>query len=324
LYNSEEENTFYQKTSEELSADDLTGSWEQKGKSITAAAITGLFIIGAVYFNVQSILVTFLTIVYRSIYNIVLPQDLIEMIDTVVSELKAPLLLSAIITQYFFMMGLSLWLVKKWHTHKIKKYIRIKSCAVKEILLAVFITVTALPLCYYISNLLMDTLDIPYKIRELGAEFFTANSLPEFFVLIFAIAITPAICEEIFFRGYFQRTLERTVGWKSVLWTGFLFGLFHFQPLSLIVLSILGLLFSFFYYRSKSILPSSFSHFTNNFIALFLLYSQSQSIEIGIPSDGNLPAAIIIISTLLFLVLLWTYFKTTSKQFDLNKIPEWK
>lgn len=314
LPNTENEHTSPTPAQGELSGEELTGSWEEKGKSLTAAAITGLFIIGAVYFNVQSFLVTILTIIYQAIYNIELPPGLIEMFDKMAAELKAPILIGLVISQYFFMMAPSLWLVKKWHTSKIKKYLRIKRSSINEMILAVLITISALPFCYFISDLLMDSLNIPQEVRELGTQLFTASSFPELLVLILAIAVTPAICEEIFFRGYFQRTLERTTGWKSVLWTGFLFGLFHFQPLSLFVLSFLGILFSFFYFRSKSILPPALAHFTNNFIALFLLYSQAKEIDLGILSGDELPAMLVFLSTLLTAVLLWLYIKLTKNR----------
>lgn len=319
MYNPEEENIPDILTADELSAEELTGSWEQKGKSLTAAAITGLLIVGAVYFNVQSILVMVITIIYKAIYNIVLPSEFIEKLEAIASELKAPLFISLIISQYFFMMAPSLWMVKKWHTDKIKKYLRIRTCSIKEIIIAVFITITALPLCYYISELLMHILNVPEEVQKLGSEFFTATTLPEFIMLVLVVAVTPAICEEIFFRGFFQRTLERTIGWKSVLWGGFLFGLFHLQPLSLIVLSILGILFSLFYFRSKSIFPSAFAHFTNNFIALFLLYSQSKSVDFGLTPNGSIPIGFVISSTLLFLFLLWLYFKITKSSRNFQK-----
>jgi len=67
------------------------------------------------------------------------------------------------------------------------------------------------------------------------------------------------------------------MGWKSVVLIGVLFGLFHFNPLGLISLAILGVLFGYFYFRSKSLLPSMAAHFTNNFIAVYLLYSGATS-----------------------------------------------
>ena len=166
---------------------------------------------------------------------------------------------------------------------------------------------------YYISYLILDTLDIPEVIRNLGYQLFSAGSLSEFITLVFIIAVTPAICEEIFFRGYVQRTMERTLGVKSFVITGIIFGLFHMQPLSLITLSILGILFSFFYYRSKSIFPSSAAHFINNFIAILLLYFQTQFAENKFLLEANIPLIWVIISIFVAAGLLLLYLKVTKK-----------
>lgn len=294
----------------------LNGSWERKNRSITAAAFAGLIGIGVIYFNVQSILAAIFIAFYQIIFRIEISGSLLERINESIVKFKTPILASLVISQYVFMLLPALFIVKKWHTTDVRKYLRIKWSSVNEILLAVLITITALPFCYYFSYSLVDWLDIPEVIQNLGNQLFTANSAAEFFVLAFIIAVTPAICEEVFFRGYVQRTMERSLGMKSFIITGILFGLFHFQPLSLITLSILGVLFSFFFYRSKSLLPSSAAHFTNNFIALILLYSQSYFTEIL--SEGNIPVLYVLLSTIISAFLIFIYIKLTSVNFANN------
>ncbi len=294
---------------------DLNGSWEKKNRSITAAAFTGLIVIGALYFNVQSILTFVLISIYKIIYPIQLHGDLIEKINAATVQLKTPILISLITTEFFFMLFPTLWIVKKWHTNEVKKYIRLRLCSFNELLLAVLITIFSLPFCYYISELLVRSLNVPEIFRDLGSQVFAAKSGGQFIFLIIAVAITPAICEEIFFRGYFQRTLERNMGAKSFILTGFIFGLFHMQPLSLITLSILGILFSFFYYRSKSIFPSSAAHFTNNFIAISLLYTQTSSSKIGLLLNGNIPVTLAIVSLLISSMLILLYINITHQHF---------
>jgi membrane protease YdiL (CAAX protease family) len=205
----------------------------------------------------------------------------------------------------------AVWITKKWHSTEIKKYLRIKWISLKEIFLAVLITVTLLPLCYFISYLILEWLDIPDVIQNLGSQLFTAHSFTEFILLVFVVAVTPAICEEVFFRGYVQRTMERNMGVKSFVITGIIFGLFHMQPLGLISLSILGVLFSFFFYRSQSIFPSSAAHFVNNFIALLLLYLPMQSAENEIIFNGVIPLVWVLFSTLISAVLIFIYIRST-------------
>lgn len=292
---------------------ELNGSWENKGRNITATALTGLAGIGVIYFNAQSIIAVILILIYKNTYHTKLAGNIVENINIIMNELKTPLLIALTVSQFLFMLFPTLWLVKKWHARDVIKYLRVRSCPFKEIALAVLITIFLLPFCYYLSYLIEQVFRLPEVYKNIGPQLFTAGSNYEFIMMIFVVAVTPAICEEILFRGYFQRTLERTIGAKSFIVTGIIFGLFHMQPLSLITLSILGILFSFFYYRSKSIFPSSAAHFTNNFIAVLLLYFQTKSINLTAPLEGKFSAIWIILSTLIAVGFILTYFRITKK-----------
>ncbi|MGA7723113.1 MAG: CPBP family intramembrane glutamic endopeptidase [Ignavibacteriaceae bacterium] len=292
---------------------ELTGSWENKGRIITAAALTGLAGIGALFFYAQSFLSLLLLFIFRNTGHVKVTGDFAEKINIITNEYKTPLLIALSLSEFIFMLVPALWVVKKWHTRDVLKYLRIRICSFKEIIIAVLITVSLLPLCYYLSYLIEQLFKIPGFYKNLGPQLFTAYSGQELITLIFVVAVTPAICEEIFFRGYFQRTLERTIGVKSFVITGILFGLFHMQPLSLVTLSILGMLFSFFYYRSKSIIPSCAAHFTNNFIAIMLLYCQAKSVKPAILQAGNFSALWIILSFIISIGLIFIYYKITKR-----------
>ena len=92
------------------------------------------------------------------------------------------------------------------------------------------------------------------------------------------IALAPAICEEILFRGYLQRQLERSTGvsWSIVL-SGFLFGAYHLQPTKLLPLALLGGYFAFLTWRTGSLVPAMFAHFAQNAMAIILSYFFAQS-----------------------------------------------
>jgi uncharacterized protein len=315
LINETSQNTPSEADINQDSSINYNGSWEKKNRSITAAAFTGLIVIGAIYFNVQSIIMTVFISIYKAVYNIEFHGDFFEKVKQATVFFRTPILVTVMFTEFVFMLIPALWIVKKWHTTNVRKYIRIRLCSLNEVLLAVLITIFSLPFCYYISELLVRSLNIPKVFRELGSQLFAAKTGGQFIFLIFAIAVTPAICEEVFFRGYFQRTMERKIGAKSFILTGILFGLFHMQPLGLITLSILGILFSFFYYRSKSIFPSSAAHFTNNFIAISLMYIQTNQAKIGIFLSGEIPLSIVIISLLITLSLVWLFINITRQNF---------
>ncbi|MBI3766350.1 MAG: CPBP family intramembrane metalloprotease, partial [Ignavibacteriales bacterium] len=145
-------------------------------------------------------------------------------------------------------------------------------------------------------------------------------SLPEFFWLVLVIAITPAICEETFFRGYVQRTMERTVKWKSVLIVGVVFGLFHLQPLGLISLSILGMVFGYFAYRSKSLLPSMAAHFTNNFVVILFSFIEAKS-QVDRSTMEQISLSWVIATFAIGVIILYTFQKITDRNFSEEYAP---
>jgi len=101
----------------------------------------------------------------------------------------------------------------------------------------------------------------------------TANSIPEFLMIVIVIAVTPAICEEFLFRGLVLKNFEKIISpGKAIFFTGLLFALFHFHPFNLIPLAILGIYLSLIVYHSGSIYTAIAVHFINNFISALAVY----------------------------------------------------
>ncbi len=92
-------------------------------------------------------------------------------------------------------------------------------------------------------------------------------------VSLFVVAVIPAVCEELLFRGMIQRGLERLgVGWGIFL-SGLLFGLFHFDFQRLAAQTLIGFIAAYVVYRTGSIFNGMILHFMNN--GLLTLLSNS-------------------------------------------------
>lgn len=85
-----------------------------------------------------------------------------------------------------------------------------------------------------------------------------------FLVALAVGALTPAICEEIAFRGYLLGNLRPMGLGSAVILSGILFGAMHLSLIRLLPLTALGLLFSLAAYRAGSVLPSMIMHLVNN------------------------------------------------------------
>ena len=251
----------------------LDGSWERSGRSLNTAAILALIGVGALYFNVQSILGALVVMVASALKSgQAVAGTGFDRIVEQVRLLAQPIRIVITVTQYVFMLLPALWIVKRWHSSTIRRYVRLDRVPILQTVVAVLITLAFLPADNFIADQFVRQLHVPSKLMAINAELFTSRSPGEFIWLIIVVCITPALCEETFFRGVVQRTFERTIGWKSVILVGVLFGFFHMNPLGLITLAILGMLLGYFYYRSRSLVPSMAAHFTNNFIAILVLY----------------------------------------------------
>ncbi|MCG3121331.1 MAG: hypothetical protein ALAOOOJD_04375 [bacterium] len=292
------------------------GAWEKSGRSLNTAAVLGLLGIGVLYFNAQIIL-TVIGILFTALAGGAPPVsgDFMERLASTVKLYATPIRLAVVVSQYVFMLLPVWWLVKRWHTQNVRGYTRWRGCSAVEILLAVIGTVAVLPAGTYIANELMRWMNTSDALSKIAAEIFTAHSFPEFVWLVFVVGLTPAICEEFFFRGYVQRTFERTLGEKSLWLIGVIFGLFHMQPLGLITLSMLGILFGYFYYRSQSLLPSMAAHFTNNFLAILFLYLTPQVGDVNLASDDQIPLSWVIVTLPIAVVVLFLYHKLTKTKF---------
>ena len=96
--------------------------------------------------------------------------------------------------------------------------------------------------------------------------------------LFFALAITPAICEELIFRGYFQRQVERKWGlWASILIVGIGFGFYHLRLTQVVPLSLLGIWMGYTVWASGSLWTGMLVHVLNNGMAVLVsAYLQGQ------------------------------------------------
>ena len=83
------------------------------------------------------------------------------------------------------------------------------------------------------------------------------------------LALTPAICEELLFRGFLLAGLRQKLSSPvTAIIVGLVFGLFHMHVEQIPVHSLMGALLAFICIRSGSILPGILVHLANNAISL--------------------------------------------------------
>lgn len=107
---------------------------------------------------------------------------------------------------------------------------------------------------------------------------------------LLVIAVTPAVAEELVFRGVIQRNLVRWFGSRHVgVWlAAALFSAVHLQFFGFVPRFLLGLVLGYLYEWSGSILVPMAAHFTQNAFQLVLLYlAQAHYLPSSFDPDSN-------------------------------------
>jgi len=102
----------------------------------------------------------------------------------------------------------------------------------------------------------------------------------EFLVVILIVAILAAFAEELFFRGAMQSALIKTITpTAAIIIVAGLFSAMHGELLSLLPRFMLGVLFGYLAWRTKTLTITILLHILNNTVALLATHYQLQIIE---------------------------------------------
>lgn len=146
----------------------------------------------------------------------------------------------------------------------------------------------------------------------------SAKDVQELFFIVLVVAITPAVVEELLFRGLIQSCFERKLGpLRAAIWTGVIFGLFHFNPFQIIPLIVLGCFFGILRMRSRSLIIAMTVHFLNNALAVVVTYFQVDDKMVigatkGIDINTTALLAQMFLFVTLFIVTFSSYLRLTS------------
>lgn len=149
----------------------------------------------------------------------------------------------------------------------LSKTLSLKPLDIKNFLLIVAITFASMPIAMFISSL--SSLVAPNVASDI---LLPAVDTYQLVWLIIAIGVTPAIFEEIIFRGMFYKELEPLPDFASAVIGGFLFGIIHFNFQQFSYAFALGILFAYFVHYTKSIWAPILSHFLFNSLNVVMIY----------------------------------------------------
>lgn len=144
----------------------------------------------------------------------------------------------------------------------------------------------------------------------------TLADLPPLTV-IFILAVIPAVCEELFFRGLLLSGLSASMRkWTAIGLSAVVFGLFHFMLIKFAVTATLGFLLGYLCWQSRSIFPGMIVHLLHNGLQVLSLFYPNWYKFLGISESqdvAHLPPWIIAGGVALCLVGIFLASRRTSE-----------
>jgi membrane protease YdiL (CAAX protease family) len=140
------------------------------------------------------------------------------------------------------------------------------------------------------------------------------TSVSALVINLLVIAVTPAICEELIFRGGLQRTLGRWFKNPHVaIWTSaIIFSTIHFQFFGFFPRMFLGAAFGYIYFWTGSLWYAMFAHFINNGYAVAIAwYMQRNNMPMEKADDMNIAWYGYVISAILTIALFYVLRKSS-------------
>lgn len=198
-------------------------------------------------------------------------------------------------------------LVGVWFTERVNPFNQMslnRGLLLKQGLVAFFFAVAALPLISMLAewnkgmelpSFLASVEEIMRQMEEsalaMTEKFLNTSSFGMMIVNLFVMALLPAVCEEMMFRGWLQRVLGNRLNYHMAIWvSAFIFSAIHFQFYGFVPRMIIGAALGYLYCYTGSLWASIIAHFTNNAAAVitaFLAYNGYTSINFDLIGTGD-------------------------------------
>lgn len=142
---------------------------------------------------------------------------------------------------------------------------------IKTIIISILVLISGIFIIEPVENLI----PMPDAFRDYMQKFIQPN-----FFSFLEIVVTAPILEELFFRGIIlEGFLKNYSPKKAIIWSAVIFGLAHLNPWQAIGATLIGILIGWIYWRTKSLLPGIFIHFTNNLLVFILTFTTDSNVD---------------------------------------------
>lgn len=246
-------------------------------------------------------------------------------------------IVSQAVSQIVIFGGTALFFAYIFHDNPLQfmKFQKPQSAA-KSLLGAVLVLLLVMPASDWLS-MVNDSMHFPKPLseveqllRQVGERsqsvmegFLLRNGVGDLLLNLVVLAVVPALCEELFFRGALQQTLDscfRGNPQVAVWTTAAIFSLMHGEFFAFLPRLLLGLLLGYLFYYGRSIWLNITAHFLNNATVVVLYFLVARDvIDIETAKSLGLPFIIVLV-TFVASLLLFNYFFLRKSQGDGNEL----
>ena len=116
----------------------------------------------------------------------------------------------------------------------------------------------------YLFNVVLEWVKLPDLLED------TFLDMSDNAMGVMSMALLAPVVEELMFRGAIQGYLMRRYSnpWAGITISALVFGLIHMNPQQIVYATLLGMVFGWIYYRTRSLLPVIAGHILNNSVAV--------------------------------------------------------
>lgn len=129
------------------------------------------------------------------------------------------------------------------------------------------LVVTLHPVILQLSQVIQQLFPVPDEISRAMQQLFQGKTLSAKLVVL---ALVPAVCEEIAFRGFILKgLLQKHSPWAAILISSVLFGVMHMISAQMLVASMLGIVLGLLVTRTGSLFPGIVFHAMHNGLMVY-------------------------------------------------------
>lgn len=268
------------------------------------AALMGLVLAFVLFQGISTITALAVLVFVRGVGLDALLTDL----PAVLEQHAGDLIVGNTVGQVFGLLLPGIWFARL-HSSTWPAFLRLRGIDTRFVLLSLMGLLAIIPVVQVLGSW-SDLLPWPDSIRAFEQQQMDLieRILMRDFPLAFSIsmlALTPAICEEVLFRGYVQRQAERSLGiFWGIAFSGIVFGLYHLRLTQALPLSVLGIFLAWITWRSGSLIPAILVHLANNaFAAILGKMSATGRLEADLETF-EMPMSIFFVSLVILVVVI--------------------